>query len=265
MLTATLCKESKRISVPSLDRRRLKLLQSSNGQPTEQSKPLLYRLGSPLTSARDRRLRRRRSPDSHSRAGRACLAAHNCTSRRWLLRRWPRKHRPCTCRLCAFSFAGWPRRQHHTTGQRRPGIRRWRSAWSGATTRARHRTWPARRLQQCGGRFQTSLEASPPLSIASWAGSDKGTAAAGGSLDCGTQPKTFGSLTLPALRNVHTAVGRTSAARLPPTGAAGKVVTAHPSERAGAAWQNKRVRHQHVTGHGTHQFLFPVLQVLKAT
>ena len=71
VLIATLCNESKRkrISVPSLDKRPLKLLKNSSGLPTAPSKPLLYRLDSPLTSAGDRRLRRqRRSQDSHSRA-----------------------------------------------------------------------------------------------------------------------------------------------------------------------------------------------------
>ena len=97
--------------------------------------------------------------------------------------------------------------------------------------------------------------------------SAKGTGAAGG-----TQPKTPGSLLLPALRNVHAAVGRTGAARLPALSAdqrnsssRGKLVATHPSERAGAAWQNRRVRHQRVTGPGTPSVFVSVLQVLTAT
>ena len=37
----------------------------------------------------------------------------------WLLRRLPRKHRRCICKLCGFSFAGCPGRQYSRTGQRR--------------------------------------------------------------------------------------------------------------------------------------------------
>ena len=83
VLTATLCNESKRkrISVPSLDQRPLKLLKNSNEQPTEPSKPLPDRLGSLLPNAGDRRLRRqRRSQDSHIRAGQACLAIRQASS-----------------------------------------------------------------------------------------------------------------------------------------------------------------------------------------
>ena len=83
VLTATLCNESKRrrISVPSLDQRPLKLLKNRSGLPSGPSKPLLFRLASPLTSARDRHLRRqRRSQDSHSWAGQACTAAHQASS-----------------------------------------------------------------------------------------------------------------------------------------------------------------------------------------
>ena len=45
--------------------------------------------------------------------------------------------------------------------------------------------------------------------------SAQGTGAAGGSLACGTQPKTTVSPLLPPLRDVHAAVGRTGAAKCP--------------------------------------------------
>ena len=68
-------------------------------------------------------------------------------------------------------------------------------------------------------------------------------------------PKTHWSPLLPALRNEHAAALRGSQL-LPPVQERNswnrwQMVTAHPSERARAAWQNRRVRHQCITGSGT--------------
>ena len=193
VLTATLCNKSKRkrISVPSLDQRPLKLFKSSSAQPTRPSKPLLYRLGSPLTSAGDRRLRRqRRSQNSHCRAGQACLAAHHASSMELHLS------------TLASSAVAAKTQTMYLQALRlllcwlvRPTIRH---DWT------RQRTWPARRLEVCGGRCQTSHDLCHELSLghrlppgleAPGAGipstSAKGTGA-GGSMACGTQPKLLG-------------------------------------------------------------------------
>ena len=65
------------------------------------------------------------------------------------------------------------------------------------------------------------------------------------------QSKAHGSLLVRALQNVHATGKRAGAAGLPVTAwSRGKVVAAHPSERAGAAWQDRRVRHRRVAGVG---------------
>ena len=184
VLTGTLCNESKwkRISVPSLDQRPLKLRKNSKKQPTEPSKHLRYHLGSLLTSTGDRRFRADNAEakiltaelDKHAWPP-AMLHPWDCTSRRWLLRQLPQKHRPRTGRLFACSLVGWPARHYLTIGQRWPGIRHWQSTWSGATTRARHRTRAARRCSSAVGRSRISHDPchEPSLrpSLASSAGS----------------------------------------------------------------------------------------------
>ena len=139
-------------------------------------------------------------------------------------------------------------------------IRRWRSSWSEATTRARHRTWPAGRLHQCGERFQTSHDLchEASASLQGWKRLEPGSSRPPAPrvlvllvarLPAEHNQESAGSLLLPILRNVHATVGRTGFARLPAPSAdqsnswsCGKVVTNHPSERARAAWQNRRVR-----------------------
>ena len=81
--------------------------------------------------------------------------------------------------------------------------------------------------------------------------SAQGTGTVGGSLAC----RTHWSPLLPALRNEHAAALRGFQLLLPVkernSWNRGQMVTAHPSERASAAWQNRRVRHQCITGSGT--------------
>ena len=141
------------------------------------------------------------------------------TSRRWLLRQSPQKHRPRSLRLFACSLVGWPTRHYLGLGSdtgRVPGVE----------LRPRHNTGhgqqdarsgvvgasesPATHVTKCplGHRLLPALGILPSIS-------DQGTAAAGGSLTCRTSSKTFGSLLLPALRNVHAVIGRNDAARLP--------------------------------------------------
>ena len=158
VLTATLCNESKRAS---LDQRPLKLLKN-NEQATEPSKPLLCRLGSLLTSTGDRRFRQQRRtltaelgkcawPPTRPLATLASAAVATKTQ---------------TTSLQALGFLlGWlASRDYLTIAQRQSGIRHWQSTWSGAATKAQHKTWPARRPQPCHEVF-------PRKSLASRAGS----------------------------------------------------------------------------------------------
>ena len=121
VLTATLCNESKRkrISVPSLDQRPLKLLKSSNRQPTGPSKSRLYHLGSPLTEidAFADNVGAKNLAAGPGKHARLFTRPHqwDCTSRRWLLRRLPRKDRPCTCLRLLLCWLARPTIQHDWT------------------------------------------------------------------------------------------------------------------------------------------------------
>ena len=131
----------------------------------------------------------------------------DCTSRRWLLLQLPQKHRPRTWRLFACSLVGWPARHHLAMGPRWPGMRHWKSTWIGATARAQHKTWPAKRSQQCGGRvlvLPRPMSRSFPSAIACLEGgsawsrilpptSAQGARAPGGALACRAPSKTPGS------------------------------------------------------------------------
>ena len=96
-----------------------------------------------------------------------------------------------------------------------------------------------------GHRLPPGLEAPgagilPPTSA-------EGAGAAGGAVPCRTPSETPGSPLLPALRNMRPSEGLGGFEFQ----SRGQMVTTYPSEGAGAALQNRRVRHQRLTGPGT--------------
>ena len=247
-LTATLCNETEMNLRAFLGL--LTPLKKSGEQPTETPKNLLYRhdnVEAKILIAESNKLAWQPTRPH----------PWDCTSRHRLPRRWPQRHRPRACRLFAFFLVGW-------LGT---GIRRWRSTWRGAKTSARHRTWPARRWHRLGASETPSTHVTnlrlgyrlPPRLEALGARilsptSAQCTGAVGGSLACRTPENSMVSTSACSSKR---SCGRAAGSQLlPPVQERNswnrwQMVTAHPSERAWAAWQNWRVRHQCITGSGT--------------
>ena len=278
VLTATLCTDSKRerISLHSLDQRPLKLLKNGNRLPTGPSKPLLYHLDSPLTSAGDRRLRRQcrsqgSQPGQASMRGCSPGQIHETAP---LDAGFLGSRRENTDDVLASSAPSpvlvgpadnTPRLDSADLGSDAGGV-------LGVELRPGHDTGHARSSAVLGHRLSPGLEA-PRAGILS-STSAKGTGAADGSMACRTPSKAPRSLLLPALRNVHATVGRTGGARLPAyhipsikgiAGASGKwslLIRARELEQPGKTGEYDNSVSLDLA---RHQFLFPVLQVHKAT
>ena len=179
----------------------------------------------------DRRLRRqRRSQDSHSRAGQACLAARQASSMGLHISTLaPQKHRPRIWRLFACSLVGWPVRHYLTidsaglgsdTGrvlgvELRPGHNTGhgqQDARSSAVGASESPCDPGHERFPLSHRLPPGLEA-PRAGILPTTSAQR-AGAAGGALACRTPSKTRGSLLLPVVET-YKRPSEGPAARLP--------------------------------------------------